>query len=378
MRNILVLIELFIISLVLVNLTVYLTDMIRIMRIKNCYDSKDVVLLAFTQIGKEDKDLTKQSFINLKIKLESDQNVEMVSYSSNSTPYNYNLSSTSYKVGNEEFSMANRNVDIDYAKVMRIKPIKGRWFDESDRGKKVKPVLISKSVEKKYFEGNAVGKVFGNESNFEIIGVTDEFKRSDIEEPYRSGFFFTEDIYSDLSWMNILVRVKSGKIEDFLKNAESEALTVLDPKVWTVRIQNSLENMRSSQNDSSSRRRYVGLLIALFILINVLLGVIGILWYNTNLRIHEIGVKRALGATGNKIKTLLILENLFLGGIGLIVVALVFIQIPSIRLTKVEPGVMWLSLGISIITMILLILLSTWIPVSIASRIHPAEALKTE
>jgi putative ABC transport system permease protein len=233
-------------------------------------------------------------------------------------------------------------------------------------------------VEKKYFEGNAVGKAFGKESNLEIIGVTDEFKRSDIEEPYLNGFFFTEDFYSDFSMMNILVRVKPGKIEDFLKNAESEALTVLDPKVWTINIQNSLENMRSSQNDSSSRRRYVGLLIALFILINVLLGVIGILWYNTNLRIHEIGVKRALGATGNNIRGLLILENLFLGGIGLIVVALVFIQIPSVRLTKVEPPVMYLSVLISIVIMILLILLSTWIPASIASKIRPAEALKTE
>ncbi len=33
------------------------------------------------------------------------------------------------------------------------------------------------------------------------------------------------------------------------------------------------------------------LLLHLFIMINVFLGTIGILWYNTNLRIHEIGIK---------------------------------------------------------------------------------------
>lgn len=85
-----------------------------------------------------------------------------------------------------------------------------------------------------------------------------------------------------------------------------------------------------------------------------------------------------MGATGHSINRQLILENLVLGGLGLLVVALVYIQLPSIRITKVDPPVMYLSVIISIILMVLLILLSTWIPASIASRIRPAEALKTE
>jgi len=377
MRNILVLIELFIISLVLVNLTVYLADMIRIMNIRNCYDSSDVIGLSFAPLQEEDGEKTTQSFARLKTRLASNELVESVSFSSNAVPYNYSISTSGYKYGDEEISMANRNVDIEYGEVMKIRPIKGRWFDESDIAKKVKPVLVSKRAEKKFFKGDAVGKVFG-EDNFEIIGVVDEFKRSDIEEPYMAGFFFTDQEAANNWYRDILVRVKPGQVENFLKIAESEAMSVMDPKYWTMNAQNSLENMRDAQNSDSAQRRYLGLLIAFFVIINVLLGVIGILWYNTNLRIHEIGIKRAMGSTGNQVKGQLILENLLLGGIALIVVALVFIQVPSIRVFKVEAPVMYLSVAISIVVMTGLILISTWIPTAIASRIRPAEALKTE
>jgi putative ABC transport system permease protein len=114
-------------------------------------------------------------------------------------------------------------------------------------------------------------------------------------------------------------------------------------------------------------------------MINVFLGTIGILWYNTNLRIHEIGIKRALGSTGAGIKRLLITENLFIAGLALIIVVLIIMQVPTfIPGGKLEPGVFAHSVWISITTMILLVLLSTWIPAALASKIRPAIALKTE
>jgi putative ABC transport system permease protein len=119
----------------------------------------------------------------------------------------------------------------------------------------------------------------------------------------------------------------------------------------------------------------------LFVLINIFLGTIGILWYNTNLRIHEIGIKRALGSTGNGIKRLLVTENLAIAGAGLIIVLLIVLQIPMIATNRgeiPEPGVLYSSIIISVVSMIILVFLSTWIPATIASKIRPAIALKTE
>ena len=384
MRNVLVFIELFIISLVLVNLTVYLTERIRIRSIKTSYDMRNVVgVNLFNKLDPNAQnpldELQIATFAKLKIKLVSNEWVESVSFAGRATPFYQAPEGCVHTFGEEEVFINRMMVDFDYAQVMKIQPLKGRWFNESDRGKTPKAGLITKSLEEKYFDGDAVGKILDGREycRLEIIGVVEEFKRTDFEEPRPMAFVFNEDLNSTRQ-LAILVRAKPGQADNFLTIAEREIFSVLDPTIWGISTLNTFDHMRSTENLDRLQRKYLGVLLAIFVMINVLLGIIGILWYNTNLRIHEIGVKRAMGATGHSINRQLILENLVLGGLGLLVVALVYIQLPSIRITKVDPPVMYLSVIISIILMVLLILLSTWIPASIASRIRPAEALKTE
>jgi len=162
--------------------------------------------------------------------------------------------------------------------------------------------------------------------------------------------------------------------------AESQVYSTLNPESWTINSLNSLDNMRLEVNNENYQRNYLTVIIALFVLINIFLGTIGILWYNTNLRIHEIGIKRALGSTGKGIKRLLVTENLVIAGAGLLIVLLIVLQIPMLvnRGDAPEPGVMSSSIIISVVSMIILVFLSTWIPATIASKIRPAVALKTE
>ncbi len=162
--------------------------------------------------------------------------------------------------------------------------------------------------------------------------------------------------------------------------AESQVYSTLNPESWTINSLNSLDNMRLQVNNENYQRNYLTVIIALFVLINIFLGTIGILWYNTNLRIHEIGIKRALGSTGKGIKRLLITENLVIAGTGLLMVLLIVLQIPILvsRGEPPEPGVLLQSILISVVSMIILVFLSTWIPATIASKIRPAIALKTE
>lgn len=384
MRNVLVFIELFIISLVLVNLTVYITERVRIRSIKTCYDMRNVVSMELFNKEDPNQDLPFDKanidlFAKLKLRLVSTGVVESVSYAGNASPFYCCPSGCEHLFGDEKVFIDRMYVDFDYAKVFNIKPLKGRWFNESDRAKSIKPVLISKSIEEKYFNGDAVGKMLRDPEpcRLEIIGVVEEFKRTDFEEPRAIGFVFNEDLKTS-HFLAILVRVKPGQQDKFLNIFESEVFSVLNPSKWAIRSMNSFENMHNTEKLDRLQRKYLGVLLAIFVMINVLLGVIGILWYNTNLRIHEIGIKRALGSTGNQIKGQLLLENLFLGGLALIVVALVYIQVPSIRIFKVEAPVMYLSQVISMVAMTAMILFSTWFPSAIASRIRPAEALKTE
>ena len=125
-----------------------------------------------------------------------------------------------------------------------------------------------------------------------------------MKTPYPCGFILKDKVQAKYYWStSFLVRTNEGKTGEMLSIAESQVYSTLNPQNWTISSLNSLENMRNTQNDDNSQRNYLSIIIALFIMINVFLGTIGILWYNTNLRIHEIGIKRALGSTGVGIKT---------------------------------------------------------------------------
>lgn len=380
-RNILVFIELFMISLVMVNLSLYINNMIAIFRIKNCYDTHNVVLIKIRKKTDEDEKISEQAFQNLKKIISANPFVKAVSICNNATPYNYNTWRDEYKHDSDKIYLDPRMADIDYSRVMNIRPLKGRWFDETDLGKEVIPMTVSKDIEETYFHGDALGKrIENNKKTYEIIGVTDRFKRSDIETPDSFGFILKDKTDANKFWgADIIVRTADDKTGDMLAIAESQVYSTLDPENWTIDGLNALENMHSQQNAESYQRDYLSVIIALFIMINIFLGTIGILWYNTNLRINEIGIKRALGSTGKEIKRQLISENLVLAVSGLAIVIIIMVQTPlQIGYGKIEPGVLFISIWTSIATMIILVLLSTWIPASIASKIRPATALKTE
>src|SRR5512138_1574144 len=146
-RNILVFIELFMISLVVVNLTIFLVNMITIYRIKNCYDPKNVVVIGISSKQRENEKISEESFLNLKKVLSSNSFVESVSLSNNALPYNYNSNSTNFKFGEAKFNLGIRQVDIDYASAMKVVPLKGRLFNETDFGKQVRPIIISKDID---------------------------------------------------------------------------------------------------------------------------------------------------------------------------------------------------------------------------------------
>ncbi len=388
-RNILVFIELFMISFVLVNLTLYLDNMLAIYRIKNCYDTQNVILADISKKNPESEKIAEVSFQNLKKVFGSNSFVESVSISTNAVPYNYNISTNGFNYDSTEIGMANREVDIDYGRVMKVVPLKGRWFDETDLGKAVHPIIISTEVNEKYFKGNAVGeRIFEKNSRtnittyYEIIGVVERFKRNDIEAPYPTAFILKDSVKAGSNWQtSVLILTKENKTKDMMAIAESQVYSTLNPESWTISSLNSLDNMRLQVNNENYQRKYLTVIIALFVLINIFLGTIGILWYNTNLRIHEIGIKRALGSTGRGIKRLLVTENLVIAAAGLLIVLLIVLQIPMIALSRgetLEPGVMLSSIIISVVSMIILVFLSTWIPATIASKIRPAIALKTE
>ena len=72
-------------------------------------------------------------------------------------------------------------------------------------------------------------------------------------------------------------------------------------------------------------------IVAGFLIINVALGLFGVLWYNINKRRGEIGLRRAVGATGNSISKQLVGEAMVLSTISLIIGSFFAVQFPLLN-----------------------------------------------
>ena len=241
------------------NLTIYLVNMLAIYRIKNCYDTHNVILVDVRKKVNEDEKISELAFMNLKKVFSSNSFVEDVSICNSAIPYNYNLSTSEYVHDSDHFTLARRQVDIDYARVMKVTPLKGRWFNETDIGKAVLPAIVSKDIDEKYFNGNSIGQRFSKDKKFyEIVGVVERFKRSDIEAPVPFAFFLNEKAEPQKHWGGtFLIRTRENKGGEMLAVAEEQVYSTLNQDNWIISSLNSLDNRHVKQNAENYQRNYL-------------------------------------------------------------------------------------------------------------------------
>ena len=119
-------------------------------------------------------------------------------------------------------------------------------------------------------------------------------------------------------------------------------------------------------------------IVAGFLIINVALGLFGVLWYNINKRRGEIGLRRAVGATGNSVSKQLVAEALVLSTISLIVGCFFAFQFPLLNVFDLPAGVYLVAIALAIAFIYLLVTICALYPGKQAAAIYPAVALHEE
>ena len=117
------------------------------------------------------------------------------------------------------------------------------------------------------------------------------------------------------------------------------------------------------------------LIVAGFLVINVALGLFGVLWYNINKRRGEIGLRRAVGASGNSVTKQLMGEAIVVATISLTIGSFFAIQFPLLNVFDISSVTYFIALGLSIAFIYLLVLICAFYPGRQAAAIYPAVAL---
>lgn len=300
--------------------------------------------------------------------------VENVCFSSNNIPYSNNEISNAVSYKGKDQSATLYLTDKEYSRVLNMQMLSGNWAPAHRKG--YSGVVINKMLKEKLFgTQNPIGQVITMGSDKLIVnGVAENTK---LTGDYRSlesiVFKILDSLDRDENYMLIKVRPSADAafearlyktMSNFSKNANIEI--------------EHLEKKRITKNNFMIIPFSIIFLVVGFLIINVALGIFGVLWYNINRRKSEIGLRRAVGASGSEISRQVITEGLVLSTISLIAGTFFAIQFPLLNVDDIASEVYLKAIAFSVVFIYVLVVICSLYPARQAAYIYPSTALQED
>jgi putative ABC transport system permease protein len=285
-------------------------------------------------------------------------------------------------INGSSFFFRRNYVTDDFATVMGVKLIRGRWFSKEDDGAKKMPVVINRLAAEAIF-GNQdpVGRDipgFDDHESVRVVGVIDDFRHG-------GDFYLPENIIFYRADFNnpqrhpptyLLIKLRPGTTRQFEEKLVSRLHEIA--KDWSFQVEPLYELREASLQYLLIPLGIAGL-VAAFLMIMVALGLTGVLWQNVTQRTKEIGLRRAKGATRQRIYRQILGELFIITSFGLLAGVLVVVQVPLLDLIGyISTKVYLVSLIISLVLIYFLTLLCGLYPSWLATKVQPADALHYE
>lgn len=344
------------------------------------FEYENVWLVNFTppeNINSADSiDIFHKTLINT---LQSMPQIEVASFAGNNTPFSFNSSNTEVAYNNAIESTNLYQTGEGYKQVLNLTVKEGRWFSKEDNAAKEKTVVINEKLKEKLFQHEAaVGKMIdafrGQRDMRKVIGVIQDMKDQGEYQVVENGMYMK----MDTGWMrwagSILLKLKPNTDAAF----ESKLYKTLSRMIGTSIEIEHLNKKLVNKNKFTLVPIIILSIVSGFLIINVALGLFGVLWYNISKRKGEIGLRRAVGASGNSISIQLVGEALVLSTISILIGSFFAIQFPLMNVFDLVASTYFIALALSVIFIYLLVMLCAFYPGKQAAAIYPAVALHEE
>ena len=290
---------------------------------------------------------------------------------------------TGWEANGREVSVDNLEVTADYAKVLGIEVVAGRWFEPSDHAQPWRATILSQDLARATFGdedplGKPVRERAPGATEERVVGVVADFRRGgELAFPGHSMFqLIREGNPDDRPGRRLLVKVRPGTPVAF-EDQLIRRLRAVAPD-WSFGVE-PLAKGRESAFRFRLTPILVGSLVAFFLLLMVALGLTGVLWQNLLRRTREIGLRRAAGASRTDVIRQLLLEQGILTGLAVLFGLLLILQLPLLGVASFLGSAVFSSaVALAVVTIFLLTAASAAYPSWLASRVEPAEAMRYE
>ena len=314
-------------------------------------------------------------FSTVKQMLHSMPEIKELSFTSNNIPFSMSTSNSGFDYKGKNVLANNYTVEDDYAKVLNVNVVDGRWFNSTDNVSKTTPIVINEKFKEDLFGNeNAIGKIIGEKPDqLKVVGVIQNMKDKGEYQPIENGMYRRMDT-SGYKYGTILLKVSPGTDAAF----ESKLFKALSNAIGTSIEIEHLDKKLVSKNKIFLVPAIIFMIVAGFLIINVALGLFGVLWYNINKRKGEIGLRRAVGASGSSVSKQLVGEALVLSTLALIIGSFFAVQFPLLNVFDLPASVYIIALFLAVAFIYLLVIVCALYPGRQAASIFPAVALHEE
>jgi putative ABC transport system permease protein len=258
----------------------------------------------------------------------------------------------------------------------------GRDFTDRDNENAPGVVIINEAFARSQFRGeDAIGhriKVTDDGMNpREIVGIVKDAKQGELASEPNPEMYLPQSQASKLRSATLVVRTSS----DPLTLAGS-----VQNEVWAIDKGMPVSQVRSMDqviSDSIGPQRFNMLLLGIFAIIALILAVVGIygvMSYSVSQRIHEIGVRMALGAGRRDVLSLVVGQGMRLALVGIAIGLAASFMLTRLMesllfgVSATDPGTFVMIAA----TLGTVAFLACYVPARRAARVDPMVALRHE
>ncbi len=336
-----------------------------------------------------------KDMLALKDRVNARPEVEAVTWSSNAIPYNPNNSMNQLDI--DTFSMADapmliRRVDPDFFKVFKIEGANGETAEQLGEILLKERIIPSDNALLRKAGIRSLKGLYGKQMVYEgkdtltLRASFKPMKYNDYNTVYGwAGASMFERINGHhMGFMEgFSVRVKDNMDKDFMEKLMKDADNELRVGNWYVASVESFDSIKEDYNRASAAETRNVVICAVFLLVNIFLGILGTFWFRTQQRNREIALRMVSGATRGDIFRRIVGE----GEVLLLLVTPLAIVIDYL-LTIYEftswydgyfhPVHFCVSVLAAWILMALMIAIGIYFPARRAMSVSPAAAMKSE
>jgi putative ABC transport system permease protein len=268
----------------------------------------------------------------------------------------------------------------DFFQTMGTRIVRGRGFTPDDRETSPKVMVVGEAMAKKLWPGeDAIGKCVKMNADTmpcrTVVGVAEDVRRSLISEVDLHYYMPTSQFYPSSGGLFVRTRGPASAVAEEVRRVLQQKMPGASYVTVTPMTTIVAPTIRSWKIGAT--------LFAVFGALALVLAAIGlysVIAYNVTQRMHEMGVRVALGAQARDVISLIVRE-----GLRIVVPGIVLGAIASLIAGKwVAPLLFNVSpsdppvLAAVILTLLGVAVMASWLPARRASRVDPNEALRSD